>query len=509
MTAVAEKIPAAVTTIPVDVAQLSDLRDRVDAELAVRSLSQFVKMMWPTVEGSRYVHGYHIDAICEHLMAVSSGQIKKLLITIPPRFMKSLLTAVFWPAWDWLKNPERRFLFASYAQSLSLRDSRRCRMVIQSERYEKLLQSHQPDLVLVGDQNTKIRFDNNFNGYRIATSVGGALTGEGGNVVCVDDAHNLIEGESEAVREGVITWWSEAMSTRRDDFKNSAYVIIGQRVHEHDLIGHILATESGWDHLCLPMRYEGNSRVASTLGYKDPRKVANELLWPTRCDEADCRELEERLGQYATACQLQQRPAPREGGMFRTANMAIVKAVNPNMVVDTVRYWDKAGTQGGGAYTAGVRMRRLKKVQGMTFEYVIDDVVRGQWTAGVREAYIKMTAQTDNHKSGHIIKTWVEQEPGSGGKESAENTIRMLTGYRVFKDPVGASEGNKVARAEPLSAQVEIGNVAVLEAPWTRDLLDEMKLFPNGRYKDQVDAVSGAFNKLCVPAKRAGAWGSR
>ena len=159
--------------------------EELDGELAYRSLNHFIKQLWPQVDPSDYVPGWHIDAICEHLEAVTRGEIKRLVINIPPRHMKSLAVGVFWPAWEWLRNPAEQWLFASYAESLSIRDSVKCRRLIQSPSYQALLSNFQPDLVLTGDQNTKIRFENNFGGYRLATSVGGALTGEGGGKICL------------------------------------------------------------------------------------------------------------------------------------------------------------------------------------------------------------------------------------------------------------------------------------------------------------------------------------
>ena len=156
----------------------------------------------------------------------------------------------------------------------------------------------------------------------------------------------------------------------------------------------------------------------------------------------------------------------------------------------SVRYWDKAGTHGGGAYTAGVLMCRMKDGT-----YVVADVVRGQWSALERERRIRQTAEMD----GHSTRVYVEQEPGSGGKESAENTIRQLAGYRVEADRV---TGDKESRADPYAAQVQGGNVYLVQGDWNRPFTAEHETFPAGQYKDQVDSAAGAFAKLS--AKGAG-----
>ena len=479
--------------------QLIPTVEELDQELAYRSLKHFIRQMWPYVDPNEYVPGWHIDIICDHLEAVSKGQITRLIINIPPRHMKSLAVAVFWPAWEWLRDPSKQWLFASYAESLSIRDSVKCRRLIQSIPYQKLLATYQPDFVLTGDQNTKTRFENNFAGYRLATSVGGALTGEGAGIICVDDPHHVMEGESETVRNGVLDWWDYAMSTRLNNPKTGAYVIIMQRLHEEDLTGHLLEGGADWAHLCLPARYEVENRTKSPLNFKDPRTEIDEPLWPERYGDKELSAIEKDLGPYGSAGQLQQRPSPRSGNMFPAQNFQMIKALNKSIhsLEASIRSWDKAGTQDAGAYTVGVLMHKMKDGS-----FVVEDVKRGQWSAAQREAVIKQTAELD----GLDVSIWIEQEPGSGGKESAESSIQKLQGYKVHAERV---TGDKVTRAEPYSAQVEISNVKLLLGEWNREFIKEHELFPNGKYKDQVDASSMAFNKLNATQKIAGTWGKR
>src|SRR5438105_1968887 len=161
----------------------------IETERAVRSLREFVRQAWPIVEPSTpFVAGFHIDAIIEHLEAITRGQIRNLIINVPPRHMKSLLVCVFWPAWEWIRYPERRWLYSSYAASLSIRDSVNCRRLIESPWYQ---QRWRDRFALTSDQNTKGRFDNNRSGYRLSTSVDGAATGEGGDRLVCDDPHNV------------------------------------------------------------------------------------------------------------------------------------------------------------------------------------------------------------------------------------------------------------------------------------------------------------------------------
>ena len=215
--------------------------------------------------------------------AVTCGDIKRLLINLPPRHMKSLMVSVLWPAWTWgpCNRPDARFVFASYALSLSMRDSVKCRRVLASRWYRNAWGDR---FALTGDQNTKTRFENDKRGYRMATSVDGALTGEGGDVIVVDDPHDVREVESDTVRESTLTSWDEAMSTRLNDPRTGAYVVIMQRMHERDLTGHILSRGHDWTHLCLPARYEPDHPHVWAKDVRrapDARRAQGVLLWPS------------------------------------------------------------------------------------------------------------------------------------------------------------------------------------------------------------------------------------
>ena len=473
-----------------------ELRDAVTESLTpddveagpVLTLGEFIEAAWHVVEPSTpYLHNWHIDAVVEHLEAVTHGDIRDLLINIPPRMMKSLAVSVFWPTWVWTFDPGYRWLFSSYAQSLSTRDSVKCRRIIQSLWY----QGHWGARVkLTSDQNVKTRFENDRAGYRIATSVGGAGTGEGGDCIVVDDPHNVKKAESDLDREGIRHWWDEVMSTRHNDPRTGTRVIVMQRVHEEDLAGHVLE-QGGYEYLCIPAEYEPTTQVTS-LGWADPRTEEDELLWEERVPRVELEKLKIKLGIYGTAGQFQQRPAPRGGGMFEREWFDVVDAI-PKHGGIRGRYWDKAGTQGGGKYTAGVRGYLCDGI--MYFE----DVVRGQWDAAHREPKIKSTAQTDADECDGAwnVHIWTEQEPGSGGKESAQATVRNLTGYTVHIDHVTGSGGNKFVRAGPLAASAKAGNVKLLRGEWNKPFLDELEAAgPGARYLDQMDGAAGLFNKL-------------
>lgn len=458
-------------------------QDKVDLYRALgdNTLSNFIKFAWGVVEPSQpYVHGWHIDAIAEHLEAVTNGQIKRLIVNIPPRHGKSTLISVLWPAWVWTRDPGTKWLFASYAASLSVRDNIKFRDLINSPWYQSLFRDK---VKLIKELEEKVL--NKQFGYRLATSVTGGSTGEGGDYIVADDPHKIEEAESEISRKGVLDWWDQTINTRRNDPEKTRQVVVMQRVHEDDLSGHLLAKKSGYVHLKLPTRYEPTTYVGPT-GWKDPRTVDGELLWPERFTEEVVKGIENDLQGYGFASKYQQRPVPKDGAMFSPAWFRIVDAY-PIEVKRVVRYWDKAGTEGGGAFTVGVRMSL-----GLHGHVYVEDVVRGQLADLEREQLIKTTAQMDR-MTRPGTEVWIEQEGGSGGKDAAASTIRNLAGFTVFAE---RPTGDKVVRASPLAAFSKAGNVILIRGPWNEAYLGELAFFPYGKYKDQVDSSSGAFNKL-------------
>ena len=312
----------------------------------------FFKGGWRYFDPSPFCHGMALEAVSYHLEAVIHGDIKRLIINIPPRMSKSSLTSVALPAWTWSRRwesatsgPGVQFLHASYSQQLSLRDSVKCRRLIESPWYKKYWGDR---FKLTSDQNTKTRFDNSRAGTRLCTSVGSTLTGEGGNIIIVDDPNAAQEAFSEATIHSTIEWWDTALSTRLNNARDGAFIIIQQRLAEDDLTGHILSKDVGeWTHLMLPMRYEMDRHTQTVIGWDDPRgcdddgaplvevlsdgkrvpkdpqaaeilrEREGELLWPERFGEQEVLQLEATLGPFAAAGQLQQRPEVKGGGIIK------------------------------------------------------------------------------------------------------------------------------------------------------------------------------------------------
>jgi predicted phage terminase large subunit-like protein len=330
----------------------------------------------------------------------------------------------------------------------------------------------------------------------LSTSLGGIGTGEGGDRIIIDDAHNVNEVESDLKRETAISTWDDSMGTRVDDEDTGAYIGVMQRTHKKDLTGHLLEKVrtkqiKHFVHLCLPARYEkGHPHPTRTpLKFKDPRTREGEpldkLRWPTH--KLAIRE--GRMTQWAVSGQHQQRPNIRGGELIPVGQIKIVDDYNDHHIIDLVRYWDKAiSLDKSASSTASVLMARMSNE--CEYGILILDCIVGKWGAGKREEKIQQTAILD----GVEVRVGVEQEGGSGGKESADNSLRKtLMGFVCFADhPTGAKE----VRLEPFISQVENKNVAVLNRGWTKAYLDALEDCKLGSVTDEADATSGAFNEL-------------
>ena len=464
--------------------------------------------------GNPYDAGWHIEEICRHLEAVADGRIRNLLINIPPGHMKSMIVAVCYPAWMWLRRPNYRMLFASYSADLSMRDSVKCRTLIQSEWYQH---TFRPTWTLAGDQNVKSYYANTATGFRLALGVGGATTGFRGDLIVVDDPLNAKDQYSEAARKGTLLWWDQAYANRLNDMQRSARVVIMQRLHEEDLTGHILAQEeqkqklhdereaklvvrapgytavpfaSGWDHLKLQSKYVPEKRAATRIGVRDPRTERDELLFPKRFPQHVIDEEEARLLEAGFAGQHQQEPTADGGTMFKVERFGYLTAL-PTDIVATCRFWDAAGTEGGGDWTAGVKI--AKRANG---RFLVMHVHRGRWGTDQVDREILTTASAD----GWNVRQREEQEPGSSGKAVVNARLRLLAGFDYQGFP---SSGDKVTRAKPFSGQVNAGNVDLYAdpntgSPWIQAYVEELRLFPNGKHDDQVDGSSGGFNDVAL-----------
>lgn len=298
---------------------LTALALEIEASLLTEDLAAFAKAAWHVLEPTSPLKwGWALDAICDHLTAVTHGQITRLLMNVPPGCMKSLMTGVIWPAWEWtdLKRRGYRYLGTSHKQDLALRDNLKCRRLIQSDWYQRRW-----PLRLTTDQNAKTKFENEATGFREAMAFK-SMTGSRGDRVMLDDPLSVDQGNSDVEILSAAVTFTEALPTRVNN-DTSAIVVIMQRLHEGDTSGIIIERELGYTHLMLPMRFEPKRRCITNIGFKDPRKKDGELLFPERFSEKSVAGLEKVMGEYAVAGQLQQRPTPRGGGTFKHAHLQL------------------------------------------------------------------------------------------------------------------------------------------------------------------------------------------
>ena len=466
--------------------------DAIDTYLAEKKLVEFQKQAWGIIDSHDYIHGWHIDAICDHLEAVASFEITRLVINIPPRHMKSINVCVGFPAWVWLSAPERQFLYASYASSLSIRDNIKCRRVIQSPFYQNRWGDK---FTLTSDQNTKTRFDNDKGGYRIATSVDGTATGEGGDIIVIDDANNVREIESEPIRTGTNTWFDETMQSRFNDPKKGALVSIQQRTHHLDLTGHIQKKYGNeYCYLILPAKYEIDSRRKNSLrtfnGWEDPRKKEGELLWPERFGSTEIKALETALGVYAAAGQLQQRPSPRDGGIVPVSDFMKYKVAPPRE--DWIRLSFSVDTAS-----------KEKELSDPSVIQVWAETERGHYLLYIWKKKIQFPKLLT--KVSDLIDDWLPSEVLIEDKSSGTSLLQCLK-EDDYNNTIAIDPGSfsKIIRMENEATTIENGMVFVPEhsdiivdngisqyrTTWINDFEDECLSFPNGEHDDQVDAMS-------------------
>ncbi len=461
---------------------------RRDLELArskSETLKGFIHEAWPILEPTTpLIWGWHLDALAEHLQAVTDGQIHEFLANVPPASMKSLMASVFWPAYEWgpAGLASERFLTTSHDMALAVRDNVRMRRLIKSDWYQS---QWGESVQLMGDQDAKIKFENKATGSREAAAFAN-ITGKRGSRIVIDDPHSTTSAESDVQRASTVTTFKEAIPSRGNS-KDSATVVIMQRLHEHDVSGYIINELGTYTHLMIPMEFEPERRFYTKIGWTDPRKIEGSLMAPKMFPPEKVRTLK-KIGAYAWASQYQQRPAPRQGGFFKVEKFNIVTAM-PAGRLRRCRAWDLAATKLKPGVKPDFTVGALLAIDPEGFVFV-EDIVRGQWSSNEVRKIVKATAARD----GTDVKIHMPQDPGQAGKDQAESYVRLLLGYMVTAETV---RGEKTLRADPYASQVEAGNVALLKAPWNAAYIEELRGFPAG-HDDQVDASADAFTHLAA-----------
>lgn len=501
---------------------------------AERSLVEFIKLMWEYVEPARpFVSNWHIDAIAEHLEAVSHGQIRKLLINIPPGFAKSLLSNVFYPAWDWIHRPHIRYIAYSYSSMLTERDNIRFKQVIESDLYRALWGDKYG---MSKDRNTIIQVSNDKLGWKMASSIGGGATGHRGDVLIIDDPNSVKEAESKSIRESTNMWFNETLPTRVNSPQDSAMVVIQQRTNEGDVSGNILASDAGseWTHLCLPMHFDPERKCTTLLGWEDPRTEPGELLWPEVYGEKEVDILSTQMGSYATSGQFEQMPSPRGGGIIKDSwwrlwpkngeafdeeGRPLNRLEYPEMdfIIGSIdsAYTEKQENDPSAMVVLGVyreyegaNTNNQQQVKGqprvmlmdawserLPFHGIVPDrrigeserdyLKRDGWGLVERAAYTCHKMQVD--------RLLIENK-ASGISLGQE--LRRLYSDEKFGVMLINPKGDKVSRAHAVSHLIENGVLAAPNREWSSLVIQQCSVFPKGRHDDLVDALTMGLKHL-------------
>lgn len=454
----------------------------LDQETIRRSgLFKFVKLAWPEVEANEFVSGWHIEQICNHLEAVTRGEIKRLIINVPPGFSKSTIVSVLWPAWAWIQDPAHKFMVATFDAALAWRDAMRCRRLIRCEWFKERWGAEVSIDESGESQTTQSVYNTTAGGRRISVTVGGFATGWHADTQIIDDPTKPrdVSGDpdqTKAALEKTWTWWRATMASRRSDPKKFSRVIIQQRLHSDDLVGQILATdvEHEWTHLMLPMRFEPE-RACHTKWGADIRTEPGELLCPARFDEASVKELERELGSQVAAAQLQQRPSPAGGNLFKREWFSEYWRELPASMT-MIQSWDLAFKDTAGSdYCAGLIIGYARG------KYYVIDRIKDR--LGAPEVC-------------KCIEGWKRVYPRAIGvvieDKANGHAVEQILRSKVSGIIMWPNNGGKVAQANAASPLVEARNLVLPDPtlkPWVDDLLEELCSFPFSRYLDQTDAL--------------------
>lgn len=520
-------------TLPAWTPETMEAARIVEAEA---SLHFFVRLMWSSVEPKRkFVDGWLLRAMCDHLEAVADGTIKRLIINVPPGSMKSLLTNVFFPAWIWgpKNRPESRFFTASYSASLTERDNERMRMLVSSPEF----QTRWGHRFVAGD--SKIKFSNNKTGWKIASSVEGTTTGERGDFVIIDDPNDIQKTESQITRERVRRWLNEVMPTRLNDPENSCIILIQQRTHQEDATGTMLEQARGgdeWVYFMVSMEYDPEWVCGATpIGWTDPRIEESEiaarearyearrsgmkevdvaiiadqagrgqLCWPERFSQIVVDSLKQRLGPYAWAGQMMQNPKPRGGAIIRDDWWKLYG--RPDEDPTEVKLKFPAFSYLVASLDCALTEKKENDPSALVILGVWTNPNTGRmavmvvqcWTDHLQiNALVRRVADTcDKYRVDRLI---IENKANG---HSVQQELRRLFadaewGVEMI-DPhdVGANVFNKIARVNSVTHLFEEGMVWYPNTQWAKLLIEECSIFPRGSHDDRIDALVQGLRHL-------------
>lgn len=436
--------------------------------IITRNFTNFIGKTFSAVDpASEFISNWHIDLIAEYLEAARKSEITRLIINMPPRSLKSLCVSVAWPAWILGHDPCSRVIAASYAASLAVKHSLDCRSLLSTDWYRELF----PDVKLASDQNEKQKFMTTKRGFRLASSVGASVIGEGGNFLIIDDPISPAQAMNKKWRNHVNNWFDHTFSTRLDNKKKGVIVLVMQRLHSDDLSGYLLE-KGGWEHLCLPA--VSLSSQKHHFGNITKFREAGELLHPLREDIFLVERAKIELGSSAFAAQYQQNPQAEEGGMIKKSWISRYHYL-PASISRVVQSWDTAIKSE--IWHDASACLTFMEADGRSYLHDAK-IFRLEYPDLKREFYL----QAQKHKPDIILL-----EDKASGQQLLQDIKRESHLPVVGIRPAG----DKITRFAAVSAMIEAGKLLLPEqAGWLADFEDELFSFPSGKNDDQVDALT-------------------
>jgi len=450
---------------------------RVLAATLRQDLPSFTEKCFYTVSpADQFRRNWHHEVVAHHLSLCRSGQIKRLIITLPPRYLKSIMTSVAFPAWLLGHDPRQKIVCVSYSQDLAAKHARDCRSVMESRWYLDLF----PGTRLDAAKNAEAEFMTSERGFRLATSTGGTLTGRGGNIIIIDDPLKPQDALSDIRREGANQWFDNTLYSRLDNKHEGVIIIVTQRLHLEDLVGHVLKQED-WVHVSMPAIAEVEQTYQLSNGEQFARPVGH-VLHPDHEPLEILERNKEALGSYQFSAQYQQNPLPEGGAMIQWDWFRTYDEPPQRTLCDIYLHsWDTASKASElNNYSVCTAWLFKKRDHGADF-YLVD----------VERQRLDYPALKKR-----IIEKYEQERPNRVIIEDTSSGICVLQDLQGLGIPLLAfrPEGDKKMRMHAQSAKIEGGLVYIPErAPWLNDFKTEVLQFPVGRYDDQVDSLSQAL----------------
>jgi len=424
--------------------------------------------------GRTFSPAWHAEVLAAKLQGVHAGHMKRLIVNVPPRHLKSLAASVALPAWLLGHDPTLAIVNVTYAQDLSDKFARDCRMIMTSGWYQSLFETR-----LASPREPLAELATTRGGFRLATSVGGVLTGRGADVILIDDPLKPIDAMSQSRRAAANDWFDSTLYSRLNDKEKGAIAIVMQRLHEDDLAGHVLA-QGGWDVVSFPAVAEEDEAhaIETPRGPWAFRRSAGEALDPAREPLPALERIRETIGEMNFAAQYQQRPAPAGGGMVKAAWLQRFRLADPPAFDRIVQSWDTANKP---SELADYSVCTTWGVKGPRF-YLLNVLRKKLSYPELRRAVIEQD------------RLFNPQSIVIEDRASGTQLIQDLIGDGISHVARYSPDGDKIMRLHAQTAVIENGFVFVPEeAPWLADYLAELLSFPAGRHDDQVDSTAQAL----------------